>query len=181
MSSTEQLDKLIARIDSMVYEVERLPTIPRRLRDELTASKAVVRIARAYIDRCADVQTGMFGDTPVEPALVPYSDTGHSLQAAAKFAKSGKGNQFELDVLELLNHRPRTCDDACAWFEKREYSRTGEHISMHATISPRFVGLKAKGHIFEDGKAKTRRDCDAGVYHISASGRERLAKERKPK
>lgn len=178
---TEQLDKLIARIDSMVYEVERLSTIPRRLRDEITASKAVVRVARHYIDRCADVQVGMFGDTPTEPAHVPYSDTDHSLQAAGKFAKSGSGNRYELDVLELLAHRPRTCDAACEWFEKRHKARTGEKEGMHATISPRFVGLKKKGHIFEDGSAKTRKDCSAGIYHISKEGRERLARERKPK
>lgn len=168
-------------MDALVRQVEKLAHIPRRLRDEVTAANAVSQTARAWMDRRADVQVGMFGTTPVEPATVPYSDKNHSLKAAHSVSSSGRGATLELEVLALLGNRPRTCDATIKWFEEREKNRTGEHVSMHATISPRFTGLKNKGHIFEDGEDTTRRNRTAAVWHISNQGRERLERESKPK
>lgn len=166
------IDDLCNRIEAIERATRRVSWVPPELRDALTAARASVRTARARSLQSASVQRPLFDDTPKEPVRVPYSDTGHSLEAAAGAAKSGTAKKWRRWCLDHLVQQANgaTCDELVSLADRL----TGR--SMHSNISARLNGLVGDGLAFVEGSRRTRSGRRAGVYRLTSKGREEWAK-----
>ena len=167
------IDDLCNRIEAIERATRRVSWVPPELRDALTAARASVRTARARSLQSASVQRPLFDDTPKDPIVrVPYSDTGHSLEAAGGVAKSGTAKKWRRWCLTHLGREANgaTCDELVSIADRL----TGR--SMHSNISARLNGLVGDGLAFVEGSRRTRSGRRAGVHRLTNKGRDELAK-----